>query len=283
MTRLVIGLDASFTMTVDEDYTLRYLVQSDKIGFDSLWLGDHFLPWHHSFKHCFFVWSMLPAIAARTKKSKSALTLRYLSAAGIIPIIAQASATMDRMFPGRFQLGVGTGEAMNEALFMSTWPRWEERGERLIEALDLIKKLWTVEDYFSYNGKYFKMENVHLHLKPKTQIPVYFSAFGENSAYAAGKCSTRLMTGGTVERCRDVIFPKFEEGIRSAGKDVAQTEKVVLIDGGIGPAPEIVKKIKRYSAGSSIMSMFNERDPRRIEQAGNSLPDEQILRLLHPQ
>lgn len=166
---------------------------------------------------------------------------------------------------------------MNEVPFMGYWPRWTERMDRLIEAIDLIKKLWTSDDYFTYDGKYFKMGNVQLYLKPRTRIPVYFSALGKKSAYMAGKHSDRLMTAGTVERCRDVILPKFNEGARSAGKDPARMEKAISIDGGIGSAAEIVNRIRKFSAGANVKGMFDERDPRIIEQAGRGIPDQQIV------
>lgn len=109
MRRLEIGLDASFMMTLDEDYTLKYLVKAEEAGFDFLWLGDHFLPWHHSMKHNFFVWSVLAAVAARTKRMKVGVDVTVPIGGRYHPaIIAQASATMDQMFPGRFALGVGT-------------------------------------------------------------------------------------------------------------------------------------------------------------------------------
>ena len=277
--RLEIGLDASFMMTFDEDYSLKYLVKAEEAGFDFLWLGDHILPWHDSFKHSFFVWSLLPAVASRTRHIRMGVDVTVPIGGRYHPaIIAQASATIDRIFPGRFCLGVGAGEAMNEARFMGYWPKWEERIDRLVEGIDLIRKLWESDDYFNFNGRYFKMANVCLHPKPKTRIPIYFSAIGEKAAYVAGKHSDMLMTVGTVERCERIIFPKFDDGVSSMGKDPNRTEKAISIDGGVGMPSEILKRIKKLSAGGSLREMFNERDPRKIEKAGSGIPDEQILR-----
>lgn len=166
---------------------------------------------------------------------------------------------------------------MNEAGFMGYWPKWEERMNRLIEAQNLIRKLWQSDNYFNFNGKYFKMTNVRLHPKPKTQIPIYFSAIGEKSAYMAGKHTDKLMTAGTVERCEGTIFPRFDEGARSVGRDPKHAEKAVTMDGGLGSSDEIIRRIRKYSAGSSIPAMFNERDPRKIERAASTLSDKQIL------
>lgn len=181
------------------------------------------------------------------------------------------------MFPGRFALGVGAGEAMNEAVFMGRWPKWGERIGRLTEAIDLIRRLWASEDYFTYAGRFFKMENVRLSPRPKSNIPIFFSAIGVKAAYVAGKCSNKLLTLGSVERCRDFIFPKFNEGVISVGRTPSRTEKVVVVDGGIGDRYKIVKRIKTLIAGASVPGMFNERDPRKIEKAGSRIADQQII------
>ncbi|MEM1518034.1 MAG: LLM class flavin-dependent oxidoreductase [Nitrososphaerota archaeon] len=274
-----IGIDASFTFLFDEDYTLRYLVKMEKAGFDVVWLGDHFYPWHHSFKHNFYVWSLLPVILSRTKSIKSGVAVTVPIGARYHPaLIAQASATIDVMFPGRFLLGVGSGEAMNETPFLGYWPNWNERMERLLEGIELIKKMWREQDFFKFDGKYFRMPMVLLYLKPKTEIPIYLSAMGEKSAYIAGKYADRLMTVASVERYRSVILPNFEKGAREAGRDPVTIEKAVSIGGGIGKPENVVKRIKTYIAGASIKEMFNEPDPRKILEAGSKIEDEQIMR-----
>jgi coenzyme F420-dependent glucose-6-phosphate dehydrogenase len=278
MSRLKIGLDASFMMTFDADYTLKYPIRAESTGFDHLWLGDHFLPWHHSFKHNFFVWEVLAAIAARTKTIKVGPDVTVPIGGRYHPaIIAQAAATMDNMFPGRFALGLGAGEAMNEERFLGSWPNWRERIERLEEGVELIKRLWTEDDYFDFDGKYFKMKMVYYHLKPKTQIPIYFSSVGKKSAFEAGVHADRLMSPGTIDRMRDVVFPSFDAGARSVGKDPRKMEKAVLIDMATGKLDAILKRLRRLSAGSGIRSMFDEKDPRKIEAAGMTLSDEEIL------
>ncbi len=274
-----IGIDASFTLLFDEEYSLRYLVRMEKAGFDALWLGDHFYPWHHSFRHNFYVWSLLPIVLSRTKSIKGGVAVTVPIGGRYHPaLIAQASATIDVMFPGRFLLGVGSGEAMNEQPFLGFWPKWEERIERLIEGIDLIKKLFHEQDFFKFEGKYFKMPMAFLYLKPKTDIPIYFSAMGEKSAYMAGKYADRLMTVANIERYSSTILPNFEKGAREAGRNPAIVEKAVSIGGGIGDPKNVVKRIKTYIAGASLKEMFNEPDPRKILEAAKKIDDEQIMR-----
>ncbi|MGA2665889.1 MAG: LLM class flavin-dependent oxidoreductase [Nitrososphaerales archaeon] len=276
--RLKLGLDASFMMSFDDGYSLKYLVGAEKAGFDHLWLGDHFLPWHDSFEHSFFVWEVLAAVAARTKRIVVGPDVTVPIGGRYHPaMVAQASATMARMFPGRFVLGVGSGESMNEKRFLGFWPRWEERMDRLVEGVELIKKLWTEADYFDFHGRYFKMDMVLGPLRPEKPIPVYFSAIGEKSCYAAGEHADRLLTVGTVERCRDVILPRFEAGARSAGRDPRRIEKAVAVNFATGPVKEVIARERRFIAGASIGANFNQMDPRLIEKSAAALSDEQIL------
>src|SRR5712692_8810596 len=244
-------------MTYDEAYTLKYPIAAEKAGFDYLWMGDHFLPWHQSFKHNHFVWEVLAAVASRTKRIRVGPDVSVPIGGRYHPaIIAQAAATMERMFPGRFVLGLGSGEAMNERRFMGFWPKWEERMERVIEGADLIKRLWSEKDYFDFDGKYFKMKMVMYHLRPKRPPPIYFSAIGQKSVFLAGKYADRLMTVGTVEKCRDLTFPKFEEGARSVGRDPTKMEKAVLVNFATGPIKKIVERERMFIAGAIVEGNF---------------------------
>lgn len=270
-----IGVDATFWM--DDKYEMKFLGSCEKAGFDAVWFGDHFLPWHHSFKHNFFVWSVLATAAERTKRVSLGVDVTVPIGGRYHPaIIAQAVGTLDNLYPGRFLLGVGTGEAMSEKRFMGYWPGWQERMDRLIEALDLIKQLWSNNDYFDFNGKYFKMAKVFLHLKPRKAVPIYFSAIGEKAAAYAGRFGDRLMTANTLEMLRDKIFPIFDEAARQSGRDPKKIEKAVLFGGALTDIERTIKRIKKIHAGATLMENFNEEDPRKIEQSGLNLSDEHV-------
>ena len=273
-----LGLDASFMMEYDPEYSLKYPIHAEKAGFDHLWLGDHYLPWQASFEHSFFVWELLPVIASKTKKIIVGPDVTVPIGARYHPaIIAQASGTMERMFPGRFVLGVGSGEALNESWFMGAWPKWSERMERMLEGVELIKQLWAKDDYFRFKGKYFSMEATKLYVKAKgNPPPIYISAVGQKASYKAGQHADRLISSGNSKWMRNVVFPNFEKGARDAGRDPSKMEKAVLMDMAMGAEEKIVARIRRLSAGSTIQEMFNERDPRIIEKAGSRLSDEQL-------
>jgi len=267
---------------MEPNYSLDCLAKSEEAGFDSIWVADHFLPWHHSFNKSFYAFSLMAAAAERTKKVPIGVDVTVPIGARYHPaIVAHAFGTLGRLYPGRILLGVGSGEAMNEERFMGHWPVYQERIDRLNEAIEFMRKLWKNEEFFDFKGKYFKMDKVFLYVKPSKPIPVYFSALGKKSAHYAGMHGDHLMTSTTLEHCRGVIFPSFDEGARSVGRDPKRMEKAVQIVGGIGDAHTIIGRLRRMIAGASIPEMRKEPDPRRIEAEAAKLSDDTIRRLYY--
>jgi coenzyme F420-dependent glucose-6-phosphate dehydrogenase len=264
----------------DPAYFRDCVVLGDRLGFEVAWLGDHFMPLIHSGNKSAFVWSLVGACLERTERIKvgsfvtSPLGGRYHPA-----IIAQASATLDNMYPGRFVLGVGTGEAINEVPFFERWPSWQERMQRLTEATKLIRQLWTSDSYFDFEGQYFQMKQVYLYTKPKTSLQIFFSGDGAKSAQFAGEFGDHLITESSfnpLERCRDTIFPAFEKGAIAAGKDTKLMGKVVALSFTFEDKNSFLRKQKKWAALFS--SGLNESDPRKIEQMGKDVPEDEFLR-----
>ena len=254
---------------------------ADSYGFDTAWLGDHFMPWFHSSKRSAYVWSLIGACLERTNKIRvgpyvtTPIGARYHPA-----IVAQACATLDSMYPGRFRVGVGTGEAMNEAHFLASWPNWQERMDRLVEGIALMRKLWSANSYFDFNGKYFRMKQVYLYTKPKTELNIYFSGVGIKSAFYAGKIGDGLITVTAInsyENCKSEIFPSFERGAREAGKDPGGLEKIVSLSFTLEGKKSFLKSA-RQSAGIIAKGSWNEPDPRRLESMGETVPEDDLLR-----
>lgn len=255
-------------------------VVAEKYGFDSVWFGDHLLPWVHSQNRSAFVWSVMPTALDRTKKIKVGPVVTCPIGGRYHPIIiGQASATIDNMYPGRFLLGVGSGEAMSEAMFFPQgWPKWRERIERLSESTALMKKMWESRTYFTFEGKHFKMNDFFLYTKPKARIPVYFSAIGKKAAEYAGTYGDHLVTANTPEACRDLIFPIFESSARKSGKDPSKMEKMVEMLLHFGDKKHATEEIKKSGyAGVFSEGAFDERDPRRIQEMARQVSDDIIL------
>jgi G6PDH family F420-dependent oxidoreductase len=253
---------------------------ADKFSFDTVWFGDHFLPWFHGGNQSSFVWSVMPVALELSKRAKIGPDVTSPVGGRFHPaIVAQAAATIDNMYPGRFVLGVGSGEAVNEARFFQDgrFPHWKERTERLCEGIALMRKLWESTEYFSFDGAYFKMKDVFLYTKPKAKIPIYFSAIGKKAAAYAGTYGDHLTTINSPERCKEEIFPIFEDAAKKAGKDPEVMEKLVLIDLYFGDKDRGIKEIKGSGeTGSSAEGAFQEIDPRRLEEMGKKLDEEKI-------
>jgi len=253
----------------------------EKTHFDGAWMGDHFHTWWHTDAHALQAWIWIAAAEERTERipigtGVTAPMFRYHPL-----IVAQAFASLATLYPGRVILGVGTGEAHNEIPFVGSWPAWRVRAEMLVDAIDLIRKYWTSNDYFDYDSKYFKVRKAYCLDKPKKAIPICFAAGGKRSAEIAGKHADHLIAGASLERCRDVIFPAFERGARSVGKNIRQMEKAVYLDVGYGNVGKLVQEFRRTGAGSLLSDNFDEPDPRKIELSTRDIPDEMIRRNVH--
>src|SRR5687768_3384333 len=140
-------------------------------------------------------WSVLGAIAARTSRitlgtGVTCPILRYHPA-----IVAQAAATVATLAPGRFFLGIGTGEALNEYSATGLWPSYNERRDQLTEAIDLIRALWSGEKV-THKGEHYETHGAKLYTLPDEPIPLYISSLVPASAGWAGEYGDGLITAG---------------------------------------------------------------------------------------
>ncbi len=170
-------------------------VKAKEAGFDGLWISDHFHPWNDKQGHSPFVWSTVGAIsqAAPGMKVTTAVTCPTVR---IHPaIIAHAAATAAVMLEGRFCLGVGSGEALNEHIFGDRWPEADERLEMLEEAVEVIRKLWTggVHDH---RGRHYRVEHARIYDLPSEPPPIIVSGFGEKSVELAARIGDGYCTVG---------------------------------------------------------------------------------------
>jgi alkanesulfonate monooxygenase SsuD/methylene tetrahydromethanopterin reductase-like flavin-dependent oxidoreductase (luciferase family) len=141
-----------------------------------------------------------------------------------------------------------------------------------------MKRTWASEDYFTFEGKYFNVKNFYLYTKPKSQIPIYFSAIGKQAARYAGTYGDHLVTINPPDICRDVIFPEFESAARKGGKGVSRMEKMVLLDLFYGDKLAGAKETRKSGeAGILAEGAFEQRDPRKIQEMSAQVSDSKIL------
>lgn len=159
-----------------EQFTPRHLLElvqkAENAGFQLVLSSDHFHPWSDKQGESGFAWSWLGAAMQATSLDYGIVNApgqRYHPA-----IIAQAVATLDQMFPGRFFLCSGSGQLLNENITGEKWPAKRDRNKRLQESVEVMKRLWQEEDYLNHKGM-FTVERAKLFTKP-TQIPTVFGA-----------------------------------------------------------------------------------------------------------
>jgi G6PDH family F420-dependent oxidoreductase len=164
---------------------IKQAAMAQQAGFDALWISDHFHPWLDEQGQSSFVWSVIGAISQVTDlpitTAVTCPTTRVHPA-----VVAQAAATAGLLTGGKFNLGVGTGEALNEHVTGARWPSAEERREMLEEAVDVIAALFTGAQV-THHGKHYTVETARLYSRPQQPPPIYVSGFGEESARLAGR------------------------------------------------------------------------------------------------
>jgi len=207
---------------------LEHAIEAERMGFDSIWVDDHFLP-VPPMAQSGFAWTWMSSALQATKRVffSTAVTtpiMRYNPA-----IVAQAFATMGAMYPGRVGIGVGVGEELNEvAVLGCEWPAPGERLDMLTEALSIIHNLWTKTELITCIGKYYRLNNAVVLTKPEKRIPVYFSAVGPRASKMAGLFGDHLITLATDPYLvKNVIFRNFEASAREVGKDPKAMERAV--------------------------------------------------------
>ena len=167
--------------------------RAEEAGFGFALVSDHFHPWIDRQGQSPFVWSVLGGIALATERlvvgtGVTCPTMRIHPA-----IVAQAAATAASMLPGRFFLGVGTGENLNEHVLGLRWPATEVRREMLEEAVQVMRELWRGE-LTSHHGRHYTVENARLYTLPEEPIDVMVAAGGTAAAELAGRIGDGLIS-----------------------------------------------------------------------------------------
>jgi G6PDH family F420-dependent oxidoreductase len=160
--------------------------RAEEAGFKAGWISDHFHPWNNEQGQSPFVWSLLGAISEVTETMPWATAVTCPIIRTHPAIIAQAAATTATMMPGRFSLGVGTGEALNEHIFGDAWPRPAIRLDMLEEAVEIIRQLWT-GDEISHRGDYYEVDRARIYSLPDEPPPVIVSAFNPQALELAAR------------------------------------------------------------------------------------------------
>jgi coenzyme F420-dependent glucose-6-phosphate dehydrogenase len=202
---------------------IDYAVQAEQAGFSFALVSDHYHPWLDVQGQSSFVWSVLGSIAVSTQHIRlgTGVTCPILR---IHPaIIAQAAATVADLMPGRFFLGLGTGENLNEHVLGQKWPPADKRLAMLEEAITVIRELWRGE-LTDFEGDYFTVENARIYTLPAEPPPIYVAAAAENAARLAGRHSEGLITTSPDAELVNVFQAEGNSGPRIAQLSVCWAE-----------------------------------------------------------
>src|SRR6476469_7984064 len=160
--------------------------RAEELGFDFVSISDHYHPWVTAQGHSPFVWSVLGAIAASTERLRVGVGVTCPIIRVHPAVVAQAAATTSLLFDGRFFLGLGTGEALNEHIIGTRWPPPAVRRKMLEEAVEILRALFTGETV-EHRGAHYEVDNARLFDPPAGDLPLILSGFGTEAATLAGR------------------------------------------------------------------------------------------------
>ncbi len=264
-------------MLAHEQFAVPQLVQigtaASRAGFDLLATSDHLQPWEPSEGHAGQAWVTLGALTGRVNSwmgtTVTCPTFRYNPA-----VVAEAFASLSLLHPGRVFLTVGSGEALNEQAATGYWPLWPERWERLIEAIGIIRALWTGSPV-SHRGRHYSVD-ARLYDPPVQPIPLFTAANGRKSMRLAGYYGDGLVTDPKTWKQHK---QEWHAGARDAGKDPAEMpvlveQYVVVGDRGAARRPA---ELWRFGP-KAFKEYYNIPSPAVIERRADiELPIEQVI------
>jgi TAT-translocated FGD2 family F420-dependent dehydrogenase len=265
-------------MLAHEQFPVPYLIEigtaADRAGFDLLATSDHMQPWQANERHAGEAWVTLGALGSQARNAWMGTTvtcpiLRYNPA-----VVAEAFASLSLLYPGRIFLGVGSGEALNEQAATGEWPKWPERWDRLIEAIGIIRELWSGRPV-SHKGTYYTVE-AKLYDPPPKPIPLLTAANGRKSMRLAGQHGDGLITDPLTWK---QFKSEWESGAREAGKNPADmpvlVEQFVVVgdDAQARRAAELWRFLPK-----AFKTYYNIEDPAAIQQRAEAdIPLDKII------
>jgi coenzyme F420-dependent glucose-6-phosphate dehydrogenase len=203
---------------------VEHAVLAERAGFDMVLVSEHFHPWVDDLGASGFAFATIAAMAQATSKIEFTTGVttplwRYHPA-----VVAQAAATLDRISAGRFNLGVGTGENLNEGPLGYEFPNYAERAARMNEALDIMRRLLDGEK-LTYDGEYYTTDRAKLYSPPVHDLPIFMAAGGPKSAVLAAMKANGIIT--SVKQ-PEVTFEKVIDPARNAAAEAGRPAPTIL-------------------------------------------------------
>ncbi len=261
---------------------LDFSVLAEEVGFDSVFISDHFQPWKHTDGHAPFSMAWLGALGARTSRvvmgtSVLTPTFRYHPT-----IVAQAFATLGAMFPGRVILGIGTGESLNDVPATGmVWPEFKERFARLRESVGLMRKLWT-EQHVTFEGQYYQTKDATIYDRPDQPVPIYVAAAGALVAKYAGRQADGFIctSGKARELYTETLLPNVKQGLTDSSRQASNYDMMIEVKVSFDTDRERAMQDTKLWGALALSSdeKMSVHDPREMERLADALPVERTAK-----
>lgn len=260
---------------------LDFATLAEQLGFDSVFVSDHFQPWRHHGGHAPAAIAWLGALGASTARivmgtSVLTPTFRHHPA-----MVAQAFGTLGQLFPGRVILGVGSGESLNEVPATGmAWPELKERTARLREAVDLIKRLWS-EERVDFDGAYYKTERATIYDRPDEPVPIYVAGAGPMVAKFAGRVADGFIctSGKDPALYGETLLPNVAAGLEAAARPGDGFDRMIEMKVSFdSDADRAIADTRHWAAlALSPEEKMSVEDPLEMERLADSLPAERAV------
>jgi coenzyme F420-dependent glucose-6-phosphate dehydrogenase len=261
---------------------LEFSVLAEQVGFDSVFISDHFQPWKHTGGHAPYSIAWLGALGASTNRvvmgtSVMTPTFRYHPS-----IVAQAFGTLGSMFPGRVILGIGTGESLNEVPSTAmVWPEFKERFARMREAVTLIRQLWS-EEKVSFEGQYYRTAKATIYDRPDQPVPIYVAAAGALVAKYAGRQGDGFIctSGKKWDLYTETLLPSVEEGLKASTNPGREYDKLIEMKVSFDTDPKLALEDTKHWAALALTpeEKMSVEDPSEMERLADALPVERAAK-----
>lgn len=270
------GPGVGFVLSHEQFRTAQLVDQAEaaeRAGFGYLWASDHIQPWQDNESHSMFPWITLALVGQRTSHIPFGTGVTCPIYRYHPTTVAHAFASLAVLYPGRVFLGVGTGERLNEQAATTEFGPYQERHDRLVEAIQLIRQLWSGQR-ISFQGKYFQTNQLKIYDIPQTPPPIVVAAGGPKSAHLAGQFGD-----GWIGQSGDVkdqkLVAAFHQGAHDSGRDPATLTKRAEMFAVVGDQAEINRAaaLWRFTGGA-----VDQPNPVDIQRAAESNPLDKVIK-----